>query len=78
MSKFYVANIDLFEYLVELGLTFHDREDEDVKYFTDHLTGKQIKLNYRNNLVVFIGANGRTVEFSSAYTNNQIDTFLND
>lgn len=78
MSKFYVANIDLFEYLVELGLTFHNREDEDVKYFTDHSTGKQIKLNYGNNLVVFIDANGRTVEFSSAYTNNQIDTFLND
>ena len=76
MGKFYRANKELGEYLVELGLTFHDREESDVKYYTDHTSGKQVKINTENRLVTFLDSQGEPVDYSSSFTDNQINKFL--
>lgn len=77
MSKFYTANEDLGTFLIEeLGFTFHDRE-ESVKYYTEHNTGKQIKIDTEKNLISLMNKHGVTEEYSSSYTDNQIKKFLN-
>lgn len=77
MGKFYRANDDLSNYLLTLGFTFHDREDEDLKYYTHHESGKQVKINVKTNLITLLDASGKLVDESSSYTDNQIIKFLN-
>ena len=77
MSKFYRANTELKNYLTSgKGLTFHNREETSVNYFTDHNTGKQVRVNTSNNLISLLSPKGVVVESSSSFTNNQIDKFL--
>jgi len=80
MGKFYTANQEFENYLLELGFTFHTRvekgETEEVKYYTEHTTGKQVKINFKSNLVTLLDKYGRTEDESSSYTDNQIIKFL--
>tara|TARA_R110000851_G_scaffold97156_4_gene210695 strand:+ start:37 stop:273 length:237 start_codon:yes stop_codon:yes gene_type:complete len=76
MGKFYTANEQLQNYLIESGLTFHDREDSLVSYFTDHRTGNQVKLNNSNKLVSLLNSFGQLIDISSCFTDNQINKFL--
>lgn len=76
MGKFYTANEELTEYLVELGLTFHNREETEVMYFTDHSSGKQVRIEPTKKLVSLLDNQGIVVDYSSSYTDNQIKKFL--
>lgn len=80
MGKFYTANEELANYLTKLGLTHHCRvekeSEEEKKYFTDHSTGKQVKINKKDNLVSLLDNKGTIVDYSSSYTDNQIQAFL--
>jgi hypothetical protein len=76
MGKFYRANQDLSTFLQELGLTFHDREEHGVSYFTDHSTGKQVLVNSKRNYIKFLDNAGRLIGLSNSYTDNQIEKFL--
>ena len=76
MGRFYTANRELSKYLLGLGLEFHDRECEDFKYYTQHETGNQVKLDLKDNLVTLLDAKGGVVDYSSSYTDSQINTFL--
>jgi hypothetical protein len=77
MSKFYRANTELKTYLESLGLTFHDREDPEVNYLTDHKSGKQVKVDIKNSLVTLLDNSGDIIDQSSSFTDNQIKSFLN-
>lgn len=77
MSTFYRANAELKTYLEEVGLTFHDREEEEVNYLTDHNSGKQVKVDFKNSLITFLDNSGDVVDESSSFTDNQIMNFLN-
>jgi len=77
MGKFYTANEEFTNYLLESGFTFHDREDESVKYYTEHTTGKQVKVDSNRNLVTLLDQYGRIEDESSSFTDNQIEKFLN-
>ena len=76
MGKFHTVNEQLEDYLVESGLTFHDREEPGIKYYTDHKTGNQVKLNYNNTLAYLLDNSGQLIDMSSAFTDNQIKKFL--
>lgn len=77
MSKFYTANEELGKYLKKLGLTFHNREEEGISYFTDSKTGKQVKINSLVNTIAFLDSRGFEVDYSSSYTSKEIQSFLN-
>ncbi len=72
MGKFYRANQELGNYLTSIGLTFHDREDSLVQYYTNHATGRQVKIDQQSKLVTLLDNRGEVVDYSSSYTNNQI------
>ena len=76
MGKFYRANQDLNNFLLEQGLVFHDREERGINYFTDHNTGLQILVNSKRSYIKFLDNTGRLVGLSSSYTDNQIKKFL--
>lgn len=77
MGKFYTANEELSAYLTEeLGLTFHNREEEEVKYFTDSNSGKQVKINIEENVVTLLDEKGSFVDESSSFTDGQLKRFL--
>lgn len=76
MGKFYTANEEFKNYLLELGFTFHNREEEDVNYFTEHNTGKQVKVDTKKNLVTLLDKYGKIESESSSFTDNQIIKFL--
>lgn len=76
MGRFYTANEELAAYLVELGLTFHNREETEVSYYTDHTSGKQVKIESDKKLVTLLDNQGITVDYSSSFTDNQIKKFL--
>jgi hypothetical protein len=78
MGKFYTANKELNDYLTELGLTFHDRGEVEVSYFTEHSSGKQVKVNHESNLVTFMDNAGIELDSSSCFTDNQIEKFLDN
>ena len=75
MGTFYTANNELKDYLIENNLTFHSREDGIVNYYT-HTSGKQIKINTKNNFITFLDKKGNLIDESSSFTNNQINSFL--
>lgn len=78
MGKFYTANEELSAYLTEeLGLTFHDREEPELKYFTAE-SGKQVKLDIKNNIVTLLDDKGLYVDEASSYTDGQLVRFLED
>ncbi len=77
MGKFYTANEDFKNYLLSLNFKFYTREDEDINYFTEHETGKQVKVNTKNNLVTLLDEYGIVVDEASSFTDNQIIKFLN-
>jgi hypothetical protein len=77
MGKFYRANQELGDYLIQIGLTFHDREESLVQYYTNHSTGGQVKIDQKNKLVSLLDSRGNTVDYSSSYTNNQIEEHVN-
>ena len=77
MGKFYTANNELKDYLVGLGFPFHDRgEDDGILYYTEHTTGKQVKINNNVNLITLIDPYGRIEDESTSFTDNQIVKFL--
>lgn len=76
MGRFYTANSELKDFLLEQGMTFHDREEEEFSYYTDHFSGKQVKINNNTKLVSFLDAKGLVLDTSSCYTDNQIKKFL--
>jgi hypothetical protein len=76
MGKFYTATEELKNYLVEKGLTFHDRENPEVSYYTDHNTGNQIKVDIKNQIVSLLNNFGLLIDISSCFTDNQINKFL--
>lgn len=76
MGKFYRANEEFKAYLLTIGFTFHDREEETISYFTHHETGKQVKVNTEKGLVTLLDNYGHLVDESSSYTDNQIIKFL--
>ena len=77
MGKFYRANQDLSQFLLNLGLTFHNREEQGISYYTDHKTGNQVLINSKRNYIKFLDNSGYMVGLSSSYTDNQIENFLN-
>jgi hypothetical protein len=76
MGKFYSANDELKNYLVEIGLEFHDRGESGVSYFTAPFSGKQVKINNEIKLVSFLDNTGIEIDSSSCFTDNQIEKFL--
>lgn len=76
MGKFYTANEELENYLVKSGLTFHDREENEVSYYTDHKTGNQVKIDKSTKLVSLLDNFGQLIDISTCFTDNQIDKFL--
>jgi hypothetical protein len=76
MGRFYIANKDLEQYLKSLGLVFHDREEPHKKYYTQHSDGKQVRIDTDKRLVTFLDEYGYVEDYSSSYTNNQIEAFL--
>lgn len=79
MGTFYRADKELSNYLVtDLGFTFHDRNEPEVEYYTEHKTGKQVKIDTVKNLVTLLDNTGKVVDSSSSFTDNQILNFLNN
>lgn len=76
MSRFYIANEELEDFLKSIKFEFHDREEEEVKYFTHLKTGKQVRLNSKTKDVAFISPTGFVEQEDSSFTNNQILMFL--
>lgn len=80
MGKFYKAGQGLEDYLLEVGFTAHSRaglkSKEDSKYFTEHKTGKQVRIDYDINFITFLDEKGNFVDESSVYTDNQINNFI--
>lgn len=84
MSTFYRADDNFGQFLTkEAGLTFHNtnielEEPSPVKYFTDHKSGKQIKIDSKNNTITFLDEGGYFVEESHTFTDNEVFKFLNN
>lgn len=78
MGKFYTANEEFKTYLLTLGFTFHDREEDKISYYTEHNSGKQVKVDNEKNLVTLLDQSGNVVDSSSSFTDNQIEKFLNN
>lgn len=76
MSRFYIANEELGEYLKSLKFDFHDREEDEVKYYTHSKTGKQVKVNTKTKLITFLTPEGDLITDDTSFTNNQIEYFL--
>lgn len=79
MGKFYRANEEFTNYLIQLGLTFHQTEavaDSEVKYYTDHTTGKQVKVDNKFSFITFLDNKGMYVDGATSFTDNQVTSFL--
>jgi hypothetical protein len=77
ISKFYRANTELKEHLISLGLIFHSREEKYISYYTDHNSGKQVRIDKENRLIAFLSPEGNSIEEENSFTSKQIKNFLN-
>ena len=73
MAKFFSANKSFVDYITMLG--FKNREaDSEERYYVNE-KGNQIKIHYQTGLITLLNNTGHIVDFSSTFTNEQIDKF---
>ena len=73
MAKFFTADKSFIDYITILGFV-HREVDSEKKYYVNS-KGKQIKINYSKGLITLMNKNGNTIDYSSTFTNEQIDKF---
>ena len=73
MAKFFTADKSFIDYITIIGFV-HREVDSEKKYYVNS-KGKQIKIDYSNGLITLMNKNGNTVDYSSTFTNEQIDKF---
>lgn len=73
MAKFFTADKSFIDYITILGFV-HREVDSEKKYYVNS-KGKQIKIDYSNGLITLMNKNGNTIDYSSTFTNEQIDKF---
>lgn len=79
MGKFYRVNREFKDLLKDLKFTFHNREETastGVSYYTQHQTGKQIKIDSKHNFIVLLDNKGEVVDESYTFTEKEINNFL--
>ena len=73
MVKFFTADKSFIDYITILGFV-HREADSEKKYYVNS-KGKQIKIDSSNGLISLIDKHGNTVDYSTTFTNEQIDNF---
>lgn len=73
MSKFFKANKSFEDYIKAIGFQ-HVNVDSDNKYFTND-KGNQIKIDSETGIISLLNNKGYVVDYSSTYSNKQIDNF---
>lgn len=76
MKNAFVADKSFVEYIKKIGF----RKIEvtgDKKYYTNTSNGKQIRIDEKIGIITFLSKTGFVVDFSTSYTQKQIDNFVN-
>ena len=73
MAKFFSANKSFVDYITMLGFK-HTEVKSQKKYYVNE-KGNQIKIDYETRIITFLDKSGYNVDFSTNFTNEQIDKF---
>lgn len=73
MNKRFITDRKFVNYIKQLGFQHHVAES-DKKYYTNSL-GNQIKIDYDNGIITLLNAKGNVVDYSSSFTDTQINKF---
>lgn len=73
MAKFFSADKSFVDYITMTGFQFKETDSEKKYYVNKH--GKQIRIDFNSKLITLLDKKGYVVDFSSTFTNEQIDKF---
>ena len=71
--KFFRANKAFVDYIKVIGFQYR-HVDGKSQYYTNK-RGNQIRIDYENGIISLLNNKGYVVDYSSTFTNEQIDNF---
>jgi hypothetical protein len=72
-EKFFRANESFVDYIQMIGFQ-HRHVDSEKQYYVNS-KGNQIRIDYESGIIALLNSRGNVVDYSSTFTNNQIDNF---